>query len=130
MSGESELQEMINSLRKLPGEMKAATPEIAKGVKAAIAANIAAGRAPDGTAWKPRKDGGQALQNAAAKLDVKAIGTVVLGTISGPEAIHHYGTKKDPKRQILPQSGEMPSNIADAFRQGLIKRFDKAMGGG
>lgn len=130
MSGDSEMQSMIDSLRKLPGELKAATPDIAVKVKSAIAANIAAGRAPDGTAWAPRKDGGKPLANAAAALTVTAQGDTIVGTLTGPEAFHHYGTKKDPKRQILPQDGTLPTGIAEAFKRGLVKRFDKSMGGG
>jgi hypothetical protein len=130
LSGDSELQAMVAALRALPNELRASVPEIAEGVRGVLVANIAAGRSPDGGAWAPKKDGGKPLVNAAAALTVTAQGDVIVATVSGPEAFHHYGTKKDPKRQILPQDGTMPTGIADAFRQGLIKRFDKAMGGG
>jgi hypothetical protein len=129
VSGAAEIDKMIASLRKLPGEIKAYVPELGKTMQKTLAASADAGTAPDGTPWKRKKDGGRALVNAGAKIVVTALGSVLVAVISGADAIHHYGTKKDPRRQILPV-GDMPDTLASAFRAGLAKPFRKAMGGG
>jgi len=130
MSGAGDINKMIAELRAIPGAIKAAAPDLAEDMRRSLAATANAGTAPDGSAWKPKKDGGRALVNAGSKIVVTAIGTVLVAVISGPEAIHHYGTKKDPQRQILPSGGSLPDTLAQAFRAGVAKPFRKVMGAG
>lgn len=119
----------IDRLRRLPGFVSAAAPELAVSMEQMIARQIALGQGPDGSPWPITKEGTQALRGAAAALSVRAIGTVLLAKLTGHEVYHHYGTKRLPKRQILP-SGDLPETIAEAFRRGLVKRFTRTMGGG
>jgi hypothetical protein len=127
--GEAELDAWVAKLRRLPEMVKAAAPELAVALKSELDKNIAAGRAPDGSTWKPKKDGGRPLVNAAAAVTTRADGSVVQAVLTGPEVFHHYGTKKDPERQILPR-GVMPDSLGLAFRAKMVEQFEKTMGGG
>lgn len=127
--GEAELDAWVAKLRRLPHMVEAAAPDLAVALKAELDKNISAGRAPDGSTWKPKKDGGRPLVNAASAVTTRADGTVVQAVLTGPEVFHHYGTKKDPQRQILPR-GAMPESLGQAFRAKLAAKFKETMGVG
>ena len=128
MSGDMQVTAWIDRLRRLPGFVSAAAPELAASMEQMIARQISLGQGPDGAPWPLTKEGTQALRGAASALSVRAIGTVLLAKLTGHEVYHHYGTKRLPKRQILP-SGDLPATIAEAFKRGLVKRFGRTMGG-
>ena len=126
MSGEGEIDKMIASVKRMPAILKKAAPACADVLREEITRSISAGQSPEGEAWKPRADGSRALQNAAKALTVEAHGTVVQAVLTGPEAIHHRGTKKDPRRQILPTSGTLPDAVNEGFKRALAAEFKKA----
>lgn len=127
--GSGAMDAWVAKLRELRNLTRDAVPALADATRAAFAQTISSGTDPDGNAWVPRKDGGRPLANAAAALSVKALGLTIVAVISGVEAFHHHGTKKDPRRQILPTRNGLPSSIKEAYRTGLITRFSRVMGG-
>lgn len=130
MSGDEALVAFITRLRKL-GTLGADAAKLAAPlVEKAARATAEAGTAPDGTPWTPKKDGGRPLVNAAKALSAKAIGTTVVLTLTGVEVLHNFGSKRNPKRQILPDGGAgIPPNIAKALHEGASHAFARAMGG-
>lgn len=98
------LAQLAKDLRALPRAMALeVAPEGAKKLDEVLRANIAAGVAPDGSAWPLRQDGGQALQHAGDALEVKALDTVILARLTGPTALHHLGKARGHvQRRILP----------------------------
>lgn len=128
-AGFAALDAMIDRVRRVPELVREAAPEVAAEVERELVANIAAGRAPDGTAWEPTKEGGRPLANAAKALSVRAVGSVVLMTVSGPEAKHHLGLARGKvKRRIILTRG-IPSPMASAMRKVFARRFARLMGG-
>lgn len=127
-AGIAAIDDMISRLRGFPESIRAEAPGLAKAVQRELEADIAAGRAPDGSTWPLRKGGGKALANAAAKLTGAAIGTVLLFTLRGAEVWHNFGTRHVPKRQILPSSG-LPTNLAVAIKKGVVEVFKSKVGG-
>lgn len=129
-AGFEALDEMIARVRRVPELVREAAPEVAQEVERELAANIAAGRAPDGSAWEPTKEGKQPLVGAAKALSVRAVGSVILMTVGGPEAKHHKGTARGKvKRRIILTRG-IPAPMASAIRKVFGRRFSKLMGSG
>lgn len=126
--GSGQLDEMIRRIRSIPRLAAEAAPEVADALRAQLGQQVAAGQAPDGSAWKPTKDGRKPLAGAAKAIAVRAVGTVVLATLGGHEVFHHFGTERTPKRQILP-FGSLPADLATAIRAGLVRRFRRQTGG-
>lgn len=126
--GFAQLDEMIRRIRAIPAMVQEAAPELADVLRAHLEQRIASGQAPDGSTWKPTKDGRRPLAGAAGALAVRAVGTTVLAVLSGHEVFHHFGTKHMPKRQILP-AGSLPADLGAAFKAGLVRRFRHRMGG-
>ena len=119
---------MVRRIRAVPKLAQEAAPEVAEIVRAHLEQGIAAGRAPDGSSWQLTKHGRKALAGAAKALAVRAVGSMVLVVLSGHEVFHHYGTKRVPKREILP-SGSLPDDLSSAIKQGLVRRFRERTGG-
>ena len=117
--GFATLEEWINKLETLPDGIKAIAQELAPKVKEALDEQIAAGTDAEGKAWAPRKDGGRALVNAAKAITVKAIDNVILITLTGPEVFHQWGTRRVPRRSILP-IGSLPAKLGNAIRLGIV----------
>lgn len=125
MNGAAQVDAWIAKLRQLPDAVGAET--LAPIVEADLKRTASAGTSPDGTKWKQRKDGGAPLAGAAAKIVTVAAGNRVITSISGPEAIHNWGTKKDPKRQILPTN--LPDGLIGKLRSAAAQAFRRVMGG-
>lgn len=123
-SGGAVVDEWIAKLRALPKEVRA--EQFVGIVDEDLRRTASAGTTPDGTPWPERKEGGRALAGAADALTVTAAGNRVLAVVSGPEAIHNYGNKKDPKRQILPTL--IPPTLAGKLKREAIKRLRRALG--
>lgn len=93
-----------------------------------LRAQLTAGRSPDGEAWKATKSGGRPLKGAAAAVQVRGVGSVILARIGGHHVYHHFGTARVPRRSILPRTG-LPETLADAIRAGLTDYFRREVGG-
>lgn len=118
-AGLATLDSWIADLRATSAKLKAAYPVVAERIKAEIDAAISEGRSVDGQQWQPKKEGGKALVHAAAALTAKAIGNVIVIALRGPEVFHNFGTKRVPRRAILPMGG-IPDRLGNAIRLGLV----------
>jgi hypothetical protein len=133
-AGLTEIDAMLAKLRALPGMAERSAPEIAKALDGEIRRTIAAGTSPDGTPWKPTKDGRAPLRNAGEALTTRAIGTVVLARLDGVEARHHLGAIRGSSksnwlaRPILP-SNRIPTPVTTAIHTVLKTEFAKTAGG-
>ena len=129
MADVSQLDSLIGRLRELPTLARDAAPSVARAVDGELRAQLAAGKAPDGSTWQPTKDGRQPLQNAASALSVRAVGTVVLARISGHYARHHRGwVRGGVRRQILP-TARAPEPVVRAVRTVITEEFRSKMRG-
>jgi hypothetical protein len=117
------LDTLITKLRRSKAFVQAAAPAAAKAMGDALKETVSAGETPDGTPWVPKKDGGAPLVNAASKITVKSVGTVLVAVIPKIEAIHNQGTRRIPARQILPKGG-IPPAIAAAIKQSIIAAWE------
>jgi hypothetical protein len=130
--GLAQLNAMIARVRGLPVEVvEQSAKDIAKLVRAELAASISAGKAPDGAAWAQRKaDGGKPLANAMNAIQIGvAEGPVVFAYLTGPEARHHRGwVRGGVKRPIIPT--DLPPNWAPKIQAILARNFQRAAAGG
>jgi hypothetical protein len=128
---EAALAAMIDRLRSLATLPREAAKEAAPLVEEAAKATVAAGTSPDGEAWKPTKEGGKPLQNAAKAVSAVALGPVVQIRVDGVEALHHNGTKRLPRRQLIPYPGDsLSKTITRALEAGAAQAFQRMIGGG
>ncbi len=124
------LQRLIDRLRELGQSAETIASDIAPELRDELGQNIAASRAPNGTAWKPTQAGNAPLASAGAALGVAAVGTKVIAALRGVEARHHYGTVKGKvARPILPTS-KLPPQIVALITRVAQRRFRLIMGGG
>ncbi|WP_437647860.1 hypothetical protein [Sorangium sp. So ce362] len=122
------LERMISACQELARLPERAAPLAAQKVGEELRRTASAGQAPDGTPWAPRKaDGGRAMANAAKAITVKAIGTVILITLHGPEVFHHFGAQGKPARPVIPR-GSLPSKLGNAIRLGFVEPFSRVRG--
>lgn len=126
-SGEATVQRWARQLRTMPGGEDLAK-RMAPIMDADVKRTANAGTTPEGKAWKPRVDGSRALEGAADAIRTIASGPKVIMTVSGPEAIHNWGTSKDPKRQILPTA--LPSTLAGKLARAALAAVRKHLFGG
>ena len=130
MSGDAQLDAMIARLRALPQAMRSeAMPELERVLVREVRSAVSAQRSPDGAAWKATKDGRTPLRRAAEAITSARHGLTLALTLGTPEAYHHFGTAHVPQRRILPTGG-LPATIAEAFKAGLIRVFDRRLRGG
>lgn len=119
-----EILAAIKALGALPEETaKRAAPLLEE----ALRETARAGTAPDGTPWKPRKQGGPAMAHAADHLTVRASGTLLRATLSGPDVFHHFGGGRNPRRPVLPDPGTIPPQVAKALERGAEEAFASAV---
>ncbi len=128
-SARAQLQAAIQRLRELPDRLvEESAPEVADAFKAELTTNIAGSHGPDGEAWAPKKDGGKPLAHAAAALDVKAIGTLIVATLTGPEVLHNKGfARGGVKRQILP-TRKIPVGVVRVIEKVFRKKWAELNG--
>jgi hypothetical protein len=123
------LDRMIQACRELAILPQVAAPIVAQKVAEELRRTASAGLTPNGKPWAPRKvDGGRAMKDAAKAIAVKAIGTVVLITLTGPEVFHHFGAGGKPVRQVIPRGG-FPAKLGNAIRLGFVEPFRKRVKG-
>jgi hypothetical protein len=93
------LSELARKLRNYPQQVRATLPEMAADIRAAIAANVAAQRGPDGEAWTPTQSGKPALAGAMKSVSVNVEGGDTIAIrVTGIEARHHLGRVRHGKR--------------------------------
>lgn len=127
-SGFAEMDRQIARLRTLSKFVATSATVVAVAVRRELASQIDAGVGPDGKSWPPTEGGGRALRGAAAALSVRAVGTVVLATLTGVEARHHFGAVRGKvKREILP-TGKIPDPVTRAITRVLTGEFNAIMG--
>lgn len=108
------LRQLRDNLARMPDAIPVVAKRSAEAIEQLVAANIAAARAPDGTPWLPRADGGAPLVGAARAVDVVAVGSTVLVAVHGIEARHHAGkVKGGVARPIVPR-GKLPASMLAA----------------
>jgi hypothetical protein len=124
-----DLEEMIATFRRLENFPEEAAKRAAPLVDAAVKRTASAGQDPDGKAWAQKKDGSQALKNVADHITTKAFGPVIRQTLPAPDAYHHFGTKRTPRRQVLPDAGAgtIPDSVFQALLKGATEAFDDAI---
>lgn len=120
--------EILDALRRL-GDAPALAVDVAARVAprldTLLQATTAAGAAPDGKPWAPRKAGGRAYAGAASHVEVKALGAYVRATVTGPEAWGHLGAGMAVRLMVPDGGAAMPEPVArildDAMRE-VIER--------
>lgn len=110
----AEIQAWAAGLEQLAGVPQRLGAAAAPGVESASRATIAAGTTPSGEAWAPTVDGHQPLEGAGDELAVVPLDAGVRLELNGPSAIHHNGEGHAPRRQVIPDDGEVPPAIAEA----------------
>ncbi|WP_437623383.1 hypothetical protein [Sorangium sp. So ce1151] len=122
------LERMIAACKELERLPEHAAPIAARKVHEQLQRTANAGQTPDGTPWALRKkDGGRAMVNAAKAIAVRAIGTVILITLTGPEVFHHFGAQGKEPRRVIPQ-GSLPAKLGNAIRLGFVEPFSRVRG--
>jgi hypothetical protein len=133
-SGLAALDAMIDRMKRLGNGADVAARVARAGaplVAAALKKTAAAGTTPAGSPWKPKKDGGRPLVNAAAHITVRPAGNFILAQLVGPDVFHHLGLGGKPHRQVIPDSAAIPDGVARAVLEGARKVFlELTQGGG
>lgn len=122
------LRERIEQLRALQQAPARVAPLVAEAVHTALVTQIAGARFPSGAAWPSTQEGKRALVNAAGALAVRAIGSVIVARLSGPEARHSVGAVRGHiQRQILPSAQGQLREIGEATKLVLAQFMRKAL---
>ena len=118
-------------VRALRGLTTEAAKIAAPIVLAAVKKTASAGTTPGGAQWQPTKVGGRPLVNAADRLTVEIAGAALIVMLTGIEVLHNWGTKRLPKRQILPDpgTGGLPHGVVQAMKEGSKQAFAHIMSG-
>jgi hypothetical protein len=132
------MDRMLNKLRSIPGLAKESAPDIAKALKVEISKNISAQQDPYGHKWREGEDGGPVLKGALKAVDVRAVGSVIIIDLTGPEVMHHLGSAKGYKggsskqggfrRPIIPFT-KLPGPMRQVTGKVLEQHWNKLMGG-
>jgi hypothetical protein len=127
MSG---LDEMIDAFHSL-GTIDERTAKIAAPLlDQAVKQTAGAGQSPEGKPWAPTKTGRRAMANAASHIQTRAFGPVVKQTLTGPDVFHHYGTRGEPRRAVIPDAGGMlPTVVGNALDKASAQAFDELTSG-
>lgn len=110
----SDLEDMIEILRRLADAPERAAAVAAPLVDEAIKSTVRAGTTPTGQAWQPKKGGGAPLVHAADHIKTAAYGPLIRIRLEGVDKYHHYGAGV-PRRPVLPDPGTIPPAIARAL---------------
>lgn len=129
MAADAALTDFIARIRTAGATIQeAAAREAAPLVSAEARRTAAAGTDPYGIPWRPKKDGTRAIPDAAAAVDAKARGPVVVITARRGAAIQN-ALSESVGRRIIPDATQgIPAGIAAALQEGARRAFRKAMG--
>ena len=106
----------LEQLGQVPATLAA---RAAPAVRFAVEQQISAGTTPEGAAWAPTQRGNPPLAHAAGDLTVASSAGGLRLSLSGPSAFHSQGLGRSPRRQILPDSGELPDTYKRAVDDAL-----------
>lgn len=129
------IAQMAAGLSSLSSNAKLAiSRRIAERSEALIAQGFAEEKAPDGSKWDPLKyRDGKPLDKTGDLKDsftAKAIGTGVSIESSSPVFVHHqHGAPRAniPRRQMVPNDGELPPAWSEAFEEEAEEFIGEAM---
>ena len=127
-SGPEVLRDIKRRLRELGDIAEDVAPDVAGAVEDELAKQIERGVGPDGRAWALTRDGRKPLRNAASALTVRAIGTVIVTQLGGPEARHHLGAVRGKVRRAILPTRRIPDPMVRAIRRVIEQRFERTMG--
>jgi hypothetical protein len=128
MSGLASVDAMSAKLKAMgnPERVASRVAEVAAPlVDAAIKRTAAAGTTPDGNPWAPTKDGKRPLENVVSQITTSAAGPTITTTLTGPAAFHSKGLGHSPRRQVLPDTGNVPPAVEDALNQAAKQVFEE-----
>ena len=127
-AGLAAIQARIAALRTVAAEAaRAAAPAVERVVREMVST----GTDPDGRPWAPTKAGTRPLAHVADAITARVVGGVIQVALRGYAVYHHWGTRRDPQRRILPDGGAgIPPRIAEAIRTATIATIDHKTGGG
>jgi hypothetical protein len=134
--GFAEMDRMIASVRELGRAPSEVATIAAPLVSAEAKKTAAAGTTPAGEAWAPKKDGGRALENAAAAVSAVVVGDSVVqiridGTSTGSQkvqSLQHNGTGRIPARALIPKAGDdIPPGVSRALKTAATQFFKKTV---
>ena len=126
MSAE-DLDGMLASLGRLKTADVRAAQLAAPAIAAAVQKTAAAGTSPSGKPWAPKKGGGRAMVGAAQHVTATATGNVVRVQLEGPDVFHHFAKGREPRRQVIPDPGEMPAPVAAAVKEAARRALEEAV---
>lgn len=128
-NGPARLNAWIKQLRALPEEMtREALPAVAEALRDDVARSVAAGQAPDGSAWQAKQDGGQPLVGADQDVTVEVLGTVVLMKLSGKFVRHHRGMARGGVKRVVIPTRKVPDAVGRVIHKVFGQAFQRAAG--
>lgn len=120
-SGQATVQEWANRLRSFAGNAGTTMAQrMVPVLQGQLAAAAADNRSVSGKTWKPTKAGNKPLAGVMGAVTVKAIGTIVLITLTGYHVFHEFGARGTPARPLLPHGG-LPDRIGNLIRKGYLE---------
>ena len=118
-AGLETIDQWIARLTSMPEMIAAGAEATAAFLANALKESVSQKKSPDGKPWKPFKAGSGGLAGAAGAITSKAQGNVAQVILDGVNVYHHYGTHRNPRRQMLP-SGGLPDRLGNAIRLGMV----------
>jgi hypothetical protein len=115
--GFAALEAMIERVRSLPDMAREAAPMVALELKREIATAISEERTPEGVPWVLTQDGHQPLKNAMSAIDVVAVNTDVIATLSGFHIFHQRGSQSRHARAAERAAGTARAKAKKAIRE-------------
>jgi hypothetical protein len=113
------LDQLVNDLRGAGDDLPRIARELVPVLEEQAREAIASRASMSGEKWPATKDGHAPLQGAMKSITVKAIGDTIFIRMSGYEVWHQYGTKRTPKRAIIPSAG-LNAKVGNAIRFGIV----------
>ena len=126
----AELDRMILVCRSLDATMlEQATPAVAEQLRTVVAESVAAGRSPEGEAWKPTKAGNMPLRGAMAAVTVMPDSTGVTVTLEGYHVFHQRGTHSQGANKAAKSASAQRKAAKRAAREAkkAMRTADKAV---
>lgn len=121
-----ELDAVIAQMAGLQKVTERAAQTAAPKIQALCRSLYASQKGPDGTPWKPNKDGSfPSLARPAANVTFTASGSSIVGEAEEVLAYHQRGNEKLPKRPVFPEPGTIPANWLPILDAALREELEK-----